>query len=240
MNVTYENFIELQPEAAGANSNQRLWNFLLISFLLHLIIVMLLFDHYSATGFSQPYKFIPALTISLNQAHPSAQAITDSLPVTPVNETHKPERPENIDRHAEPLSPAITVTPVAKAILPVQPDQSQLPHAKKLIEKSLDYAAQAAKQMEARANPGMFITNAAREKLQLASIMLDQQDAKMDSPDKLVVSHNQYGDRVFQTGDKCAVIPAALFLFSFKELNSIIATHISCGNGKRESGFSLK
>lgn len=240
MNITYENFIELQPDTADPKSNQRLWNFLLISFLLHLLIIELLIDHNSQSGFPRPYKIIPPLTITLNRASPAVRTVPASPPVTPVKETDKIEQHENSTQQTIPLTAPATVPPEIIISLPFQPEQKPPSKAKELVEKSLDQADKVAKSIEARANPGPFMTNTNKDKLAMALMMLDQQDPEIDNPAKLQVYSNQYGDYVYQTGDTCMVVPAVLFLYTFKERNSIIATPISCGNGKETSNFSLK
>lgn len=240
MNITYDNFIELQPDTDKAGSNQRLWNFLLISLLLHLLLVELLIDYASQSARSN--KIIPPLTITLNRVQPATRSIPVSPPVTPVKETDKTEKNEKSVKQVIPLTVPTTAPQQITTILPAQPEQEPLLKAKQLVEKSLAEAAQAAKKMEERGSPDVFMTKTDKNKLLMAMMMVDQQDPKMDNPDKLQVYSNQYGDRIFQTGDNCSVIPAVLFLYTFKEINSIIATPMmgGCPGNKKEKGFSLK
>ena len=240
MNITLENYLELQPDAIRWHPNKRLWNFLLLSFLLHLIIIKLFIDHSSQVEFTQPYKIIPRFTITLDHARPAARSEPDSIPPVPVDQPDEVERQQNTDKRTTPLIIPAIVPPETTTGPTLNHELDLLPEARELVEKTLAEAARAAREMEEMADPGIFMTNADKEKLQMASIMQEQQDPTMDNPDKLEVYSNQYGDRIFQTGDKCSVIPAVLFLYTFKEINSIIATPISCGNGKKESNFSLK
>ena len=242
MNITGEYIIELEPDASDAKTNRRIWNFLLASFLLHLLIVELLIDHFSLNDFTRPYRVIPKITITLNSGRSAAQSVPVSPPVAPVKETDETKRHENSANRTLPLPVPTTVPPETSVSLPAQSEQKLLPQSKELIDKSLDYAAKTGKEMEARVKPDDFMTRTNRDKLVMAMIMQEQQDPTIDNPAKLQVYHNQMGDRIYQTGDKCYVIPSLLFMFTFKEINSIIAMPMlgGCPGSNKEKGFSLK
>jgi len=237
MIITFENLIDPQADVGGNKSNQRLWNFLFISFLLHLVIVKLLIDRSAQPGFTQPYKIIPPLTVSINHEGPEVQAERDSQPVEMQDKT---ERLLDIEKPVIPKSSPAMVPPETTVILPPQPDLNPKPKAKELVEDSLEYAARAAKELEAQVNPGVFMSKSEKDKLALGKIMQEQQDETVDAVEQLLVYHNQMGDRVYQTGEKCFAIPAVLFLYTFKELNTNMATPVSCGNDKIQKPFSLQ
>lgn len=240
MNITYDSFLELQPPVTGAKSNQRLWNFLLVSVLLHLILIELLINHYSPYAGSSPLTVIPSLSISITNPETDTPAETYSPPAVSVDETNRPKRHERIKKQATHRTGPLAVPPSPSVVLPVRPGRESVPKAADLIEKGLDYAARTGKEMEARISPGMFITKANKNKLLMAMTMQAQQDPAIDSPAPLQVYNNQYGDLVYQTGNSCMAVPAVLVPFMFKQINSIIATPIACGNGSKESTFSLK
>lgn len=240
MNITFENFIDLQAEAGSSSVNQPLWNFLLLSFLLHLVIIKLLIDHVSQPQFMRPYKAIPLLTVSINRAGPDVQAERDGQPVTSIDIPDNAEQEHAIDKPVIPLAEPVAGPPEPTVKLPAHYRHSPSIAAQELIERSLAYAAMVAKVIEAQVSPGALMTGSDKARLELAKTMLAEQDERMDNPEQLLVYHNQFGDRVYQMGDKCFAIPAVLFLYTFKEINSIMATPISCRNGRKKNSFNLK
>lgn len=260
MNITYENFITLQPEGGSDSRDQRFWNILLLSLLLHLIILELLIEHYPPFSVSPQPTVIPNLSITINNPRTVAPAKTASPPATPVQKPVKTKRQDRIKQRATPRTSPLAVPSVPVVVLPAQHEQKSTPKAGGLIKKSLDYAAKTGKQMEARIGPDIFMTKTNRDMLIKAMSMQEQQDPAMSRWDKQIVAvsmlehlapgiynpaqlqvyNNQYGDLVYQTGDSCAAIPAVLVPFTFKQINSIMATPVSCGGDNQESTFSLK
>ena len=183
---------------------------------------------------------MPSVSITINNSQSAAPARTKSHPAVPVAGPSEINKLAETRKQVVPKTRPAAVPPSPMVVLPVGPEQETVPEARDLIEKGLDYATRTGKQMEARGSPDLFMSHTARDKLIMAMTMQKQQDPTIDNPAPLQVYNNQNGDLVYQTGDSCVAIPAVLVPFTFKQINSIIATPVSCGNGKKKDTFSLK